>query len=179
MPVINRTPYRNLILTGTTGVGKTGVGREIARHMEDAHFLDLEIELQQRHGNTADEIKERFGIARLRTLESQLVDEISLRRSTIIAVSGLTLLEPQNLERLRETGPVLCLTAQLGEILRRLHVSYGGWFHEIHHRSVILGRIRREKQALELNLPVLDTTGLRMDEVAQQAKTFWLENSDL
>lgn len=179
MPVINRTPYRNLILTGTTGVGKTGVGRAVAALMEGANFLDLEIELQQRHGNTADEIKERFGIARLRTLERELVDEITLRRSTVLAVSGLTLLEAQNLERLRETGPILCLTAELGEILRRLHVAYGGWFQEVNHRQVLLGRIRREKQALELNLPILDTTGLKMDEVAQKAKEFWLENSDL
>lgn len=179
MPVINRTPYRNLILTGATGVGKTGVGREIIRHMEGAGFLDLEIELQQRHGHSADEIKERFGIARLRTLENQLVDEMTLRRSTVLAVSGLTLLEAQNLERLHETGPILCLTAELGEILRRLHVAYGGWFQEADNRSMLLGRIKREKQALELNLPLLDTTDLKMDEVAQKARAFWLENSDL
>lgn len=179
MAVINRTPYRNLILTGTTGTGKTGVGRLVATQMEDANFLDMEIELQQRHGYSADEIKERFGIARLRTLESQLVDEMSLRRSTVLAVSGLTLLEAQNLERLRETGPILCLTASLGETLRRLHVAYGGWFQEASNRSMLLGRIKREKKSLELNLPVLDTTGLTMEEVARQAKIFWLEQSDL
>lgn len=179
MAVINRTPYRNLILTGTTGTGKTGVGQIVTRQMEGANFLDMEIELQQRHGYSADEIKERFGIARLRTLETQLVDEITLRRSTVLAVSGLTLREPQNLERLRETGPILCLTAELGEILRRLHVGYGGWFQETSNRSMLLGRIKREKKALELNLPILDTTGLTMEEVAGQARNFWLEHSDL
>jgi shikimate kinase len=178
MAVINRTPYRNLILTGPMGVGKTGVGRRIQQQMEGSQFFDLEIEIQNREGYSAEQIRATFGLARLRSLENQLVEEMTLRRSCIIAVNGFTLLDPSNLERLRETGPILCLTAALGEILRRVHVTEGGRFHDPNYRAVVVGRLKREGEIARTGLPVLDTTALKMEEVAQRAKTFWLNESD-
>ncbi len=179
MPVINRTPYRNLILTGTVGVGKTGVGRRLAQQMEGASFLDLEIELTNREGHTPEKIRETFGLARLRSLENALVEEISLKRSTILAVSGLTLLDPLNLDRLQETGPILCLRADLGEILRRVHVTEGGRFHQSDFRLGLLGRLKRERAVTDLGLSLLDTTNLKIEETVQRAKTFWLQQSDI
>jgi shikimate kinase len=179
MPVINRTPYRNLILTGTMGVGKTTIGQRIAAQMDGAAFVDMEIQIQDREGYTPAQIRETFGEARLRQIESDLIEEITLRRSTVIAISGVTLLETINLDRLRETGPLLCLTAALGEILRRLHVMQGGQFHEVRNRSLALGRLKREGQVRSLNLPSLDTTALDIDETIRQATAFWLEQSDI
>jgi shikimate kinase len=179
MPVINRTPYRNLILTGTVGVGKTGVGRLVAQRREDAKFVDVEIEIQQREGQTPRQIQEMYGIARLRTIEKNLIDELTLYRSTIIAISGRTLVESESVERLRETGPILCLTASLGEVLRRLHLTYGNWFHELDNRALMLGTIQRDQAVTTLGLPTLNTTTLGIEEAAQQAHDFWLEHADI
>lgn len=179
MPVINRTPYRNLIITGTVGVGKTGVGRRLVAQMDGANFLDLEIELSSRQNMTPEKIRETFGLARLRSLENTLVEEITLRRSTIVSVSGLTLLDPLNLDRLRETGPVICLTAALGEILRRTHSTEGGRFHQRDFRAVLLGRLKREREITHLGLSSLDTTRLSLEEVTQYVKTFWLQEADV
>lgn len=178
MAVINRTPYRNLILTGPMGVGKTGIGRRIQQQMEGSQFFDLEIEIQTREGYTAEQIRATFGLARLRSLENQLVEEMTLRRSSIIAVNGFTLLDPANLERLRETGPVLCLTAALGEILRRVHVTEGGRFHDPDYRAIVLGRIKREGEIAKMNLASLDTSNLNLEAAASKAKEFWLNESD-
>lgn len=179
MPVLNRTPYRNLILTGTMGVGKSGVGRRIAEQMDGAQFIDFEIEIQEREGYTPEAIRETFGIARLRSLEAELVEEMTLRRSTVIAVSGLTFTDPLNVERLAETGPILCMMAVWGEILRRLHVAQGGRFHDPEVRAAAIGRLKRESAVLGLGLPKLDTTDLNIDDVTRQAIDFWLAQSDL
>ncbi|MFP4322785.1 MAG: shikimate kinase [Anaerolineales bacterium] len=179
MPVVGRTPYRNLILTGTTGVGKTGIGRRLAARMAGANFIDLEVEIQERQGYTADQIRETFGQARLLSLESDLVEEMTLHRSSIIAVRGTTLLEPLNLEKLRETGPALCLTADLGELLRRLHVSQGGRFHNPDVRAQIVGLLKRESAVTALDIPQIDTTGVDIEDITAQAQTFWLTESDI
>jgi len=179
MPVIGRTPYRNLILTGSTGTGKTGVGRRMTSQMEDASFIDLEIEIQERHKYTPAQIRSIFGQARLTAIESEMVQELSLRRSNIIAINSTVLLEPKNLEQLRETGPILCLTASLGEILRRLHVQLGGQFQDPEQRALIVGRLKRERSLLTLDLPQYDTTDKGINVVATQVKDFWLANSDL
>jgi len=177
MPVINRVPYRNLILTGHTGTGKTSVGRGIARQLE-VEFFDLENEIELREGSSAAQIRELMGEARLRSLEAEVLAELSLVRSAVIVVSATTLTDSGNLEKLRSTGPVLCLTATLNEILRRLHVVQGARFHSPDTRSIALGQLKRERPVLELGLPAMDTTGREVQEVVEQAIQFWMEKAD-
>lgn len=178
MPVINRIPYRNLVLTGYMGVGKTAVGRAIA-HKLAIDFYDIENEIQLREGQSAEAIRSLFGEARLRTVEADLIRELVLVRSSIIAVNGPTLFETVNQQKLRETGPILCLTATLNEILRRLHVVQGARFHNPDARATALGRLKREMHILDLELPQLDTTGLTIDTVTERAIQFWMDRSDI
>ncbi|NDJ85516.1 MAG: hypothetical protein GYB66_06490 [Chloroflexi bacterium] len=178
MPVINRIPYRNLILTGYMGVGKTAIGRRISQRM-DVSFYDIENEIEAREGQPAETIRSLFGEARLRTLETEILRELSLVRSSVVAVNGTTLLDTTNLDKARQTGPVLCLTAALNEILRRFHVAQGARFHNPDSRAIVLGRLKREMRVLSLGLPELDTTGLDIDTVSDRATSFWMAQSDM
>ena len=49
--------------------------------------------LEDRAGLAGEELRIRFGEARLKTLESELVDEVALYRGTVIHVSGKTLMQ--------------------------------------------------------------------------------------
>ncbi|MBI5930231.1 MAG: hypothetical protein HY862_13045 [Chloroflexi bacterium] len=178
MPVINRVPYRNLTLTGHMGVGKSAVGRLIVNQL-NIPLYDLENEIELREGQSAENIRALFGESRLRTLEAEIVSELVVVRSSVICVNGPTLLQPANLEKLRSTGPLLCLTAALNEILRRLHVVQGARFHNPETRSIAISRLKRERAVLELPLPHLDTTGLSVETVAERAIQFWMEQADL
>lgn len=177
MPVLNRIPYRNLVLTGHMGAGKTTIGRAIATKLEvELYDVDNEIELQEKQ--SLESIRELFGESRIRTLENAYIRELVLVRSSVIVVNGPTLLEAANLDILRNLGPILCLTAALNEVLRRLHVARGANFHNPAVRSVALGKLKRERRVLELDLPQLDTTALPADEVAERAIQFWMQQSD-
>lgn len=178
MPVINRVPYRNLVLSGYMGVGKTTVGRAIAKKL-DVSFFDVENEIELREGQSAESIRSLFGEARLRNLEAEVIRELVVVRSSIIAVNGPTLLDVTNLEKMRITGPILCLTAALNEILRRLHVAQGARFHSPDARAVALGRLKREMRVLDLELPQLDTTGLTIETVTERSIQFWMEQADI
>lgn len=177
MPVINRIPYQNLVLTGYMGVGKTAVGRTIARELE-VEFYDLENEIQMRESMSAENIRSLLGEARLRTVEAELIRELALVRRAVLAVSGPSLLDINNAERLRATGPILCLTAALNEVLRRLHVAQGARFHTPDARAVVLGRLKREMTILQLDYPQLDTTGLNVETVTKRAIDFWMAQAE-
>ncbi len=170
-------PYHNLILTGHMGVGRNTVGRLIAKQL-GVLFIDLETEIQMREKLPGDEIRQLYGESRLHAIESELCRELSLRRGCVLSISGPTLLDEDNRERLMNSGPVLVLTCALNEILRRLYANQGARFHDPKVRSTMIYQVRRERQIAQIaGLPTLDTTSLTVDQVAEHAIAFWKENS--
>lgn len=170
-------PYHNLILTGHIGVGRNTVGRLIAKQL-DVLFIDLDTEIQLREKQPPDEIRQLYGEARLHAIEGELCRELSLRRGCVLSISGPTLLDEGNRERLMNSGPVLVLTCALNEILRRLYASQGARFHDPKVRAAMLNQVRRERQIAQVaGLPALDTTELSVEQVAERATVFWKENS--
>lgn len=172
MTIFDAAPYRNLTLTGPMGVGKSTIGRLVAQRLK-AELYELENEILTREGQSADEIRELYGEARLKTVEREMIRELTLRRSAVLVISGPAMLDEINRQRLQETGPVLCLTCALNEILRRLHVARGAWFHSPNHRATVLSRLKRERRVLALDLPALDTSALTSDEAALAVIEFW------
>ena len=64
---------RHIVLLGAMGVGKTTVGRELARRLERP-FLDSDSELEDLHGATGAEIASREGVSRLHRIELDVFD---------------------------------------------------------------------------------------------------------
>ena len=175
MSLPSTPPYHNLILTGHIGVGRVTLGRLIAKQI-GVVFADLDNEIQLREGQPADEIRQLFGEARLRSVESDLCREFSLRRGAVLSIDGPTLLEQANRERLLNSGPVLILTCALNEILRRLYAAQGARFHDPKVRAAALYAIRRERLIEQVTgIPTLDTTRFTVEQVAEHAIRFWKE----
>lgn len=101
---------RNLALVGFMGVGKSTVGRQLAEELGFA-FIDTDEEIEKRTGTTIPEIFEQAGEARFRELESQLVGEMSTWQDKVIATGGGLVIQPGNLDRLKQYALVACLWA--------------------------------------------------------------------
>jgi shikimate kinase len=178
MTIFDAAPYRNLILTGPMGVGKTSLGRAAARRL-NAEFFDLENEILTREGQSAEEIRELFGEARLKALETALIHDLTLHRHAVLVVSGPAVVDDPNRLRLAESGAILCLTCAVNEILRRLHVARGAWFHSPANRGMLISRLKREWRVTTLDLPKLDTTRLSVEEAADAAIEFWFSHAEI
>ncbi len=176
MTLYESAPYLNLILTGPMGVGKTTVGRAVARRLM-AEEYDVDTEIMKREGQTADEIRQLFGEARLKTLQAEAIRELTLRRHSVIIVSGPAMLDDANRQRLADSGVILCLTCTLNEILRRMHVAHGAWFHNPAHRGAVLSQLKRELRVASLDLPRLDTSMLSIEDTTAAVISFWQENA--
>jgi shikimate kinase len=166
---------RNLILTGYTGPNQPALAGRVAERLR-MPFVNVDAQIETRAGLPIDDIREVYGEQRLKMLESEAIDEATLRRSAVMQVNGRTLLNGDHLPRLQETGPVLCLVAALDAVLRRLHLAMGARYHNPQERAQALGyvkaewAIRKHEGVLEL-----DTTYLSSDEIIDAVIALWRE----
>jgi shikimate kinase len=111
---------RNLVfLTGFMGTGKTAVGTELARRL-GLRFLDLDHEIERAAGMSVAQVFARFGEAEFRARERALVEQVSGLADTVVATGGGVVLDAENRRRLRASGKVVCLRADVATILARV-----------------------------------------------------------
>jgi shikimate kinase len=83
MPSINRP----IVLVGLMGVGKTTIGRRLARRLE-IPFVDADHEIEAAAGMTVSEIFDRFGEAHFRDGERRVIARLIDGTPRIVATGG-------------------------------------------------------------------------------------------
>lgn len=166
---------RNLILTGYIGPNQPLLGRQIAGQLR-LPFINIEQQIADRVGLPVDEIRIYYGETRLKTIEAEIIGEALLRRSTVIRISGRTLINADTFTRLSQTGPIICLTISLDAMLRRLHVHLGARFHNPEERALALGQLKREWAVRKLaGIHEIDVTPLDDAQVIERVIATWQE----
>lgn len=168
---------RNLVLTGYLGPNQLVVVRRIAERL-GMPFVNYEARLEARADLPIEDIRIRYGTARLKTLEAEVIDEMLLYRGAVLLISGETLLHGDYLSRLTETGVVLCLVATLDAVLQRLHLALGGRYHNPAERAVALGSLKREWSVRKLpGVQEFDTTSMSESDVVDTITALWREQT--
>lgn len=108
-----------VFLVGMMGVGKTTIGRHLARIL-NREFMDLDHELEARCGVRVSLIFDIEGEEGFRKREMAALDECSRKRGIVLATGGGAVLSPQNRRCLKERGVVVYLRASPEELFRRL-----------------------------------------------------------
>ena len=108
----------NVVLTGFMATGKSTVGRLLAVR-RDASYLDTDEIIVERHGSI-EEIFAAQGEAAFREMERDIASELEETSGLVIATGGRMMLDPDCAQSLGSTGRVICLTASIEEIKRRL-----------------------------------------------------------
>jgi shikimate kinase len=109
---------RNVVLTGFMGTGKSTVGLLLARRL-GYEFVDTDAVIVERHGPIA-EIFARDGEHQFRRIEAEVAVELAGQHALVIATGGRMLLDGDNAEVLARSGRVVCLTASVDTIVRRV-----------------------------------------------------------
>jgi shikimate kinase len=168
-------PYseRNLILTGYTGLNQPRIGGQVAERLR-MRYVNVELQFEARAGMPIEEVRTRYGDARLKTLETEVLQEILLYRGAVIQIGGATLLRGDSLKRLQENGMVVCLVVALDAALHRLHLALGRNYHNPHERALAIGNLKREWAARKLDgVHELDATYLGEEETADAVIETW------
>ena len=106
-------------LTGFMASGKTTFGRAAAA-LIGWRFVDLDEVIAARYGTPA-EIFASQGEAAFRNIESQvLVETLSSKEDTVLALGGGTVLRPENLQLIKENATLIWLDTDFAIILSEL-----------------------------------------------------------
>ena len=112
----------NLFLVGLMGAGKTTLGRQLARRL-DQRFVDADHELEARLGVSIPTIFEIEGEDGFRDREESIIDELTRMSGVVLATGGGAVLRSVSRTRLRENGTVLYLHAEPETLWQRLRNS--------------------------------------------------------
>jgi shikimate kinase len=111
--------YRNIVLCGFMGTGKSSVGRLVAEQLRFA-FLDTDHVIEARAGKPITEIFAEQGEAAFREMEEKVVKEVATRERTVISTGGGLVVNPENMASLKQHALVVCLWASPAGIYTRV-----------------------------------------------------------
>ena len=158
----------NIVLTGFMGVGKTAVGREVARRLGRA-FVDMDDLIVLEAGMSIPEIFETRGEAYFRELESAILRQLAAQRDLVIATGGGALVDPSNRELMTRTSLVICLSASVSAIEDRLAGDETRPLLAAADRRQRIVDLINKRAAAYAEIPYrIDTTNREIGEVAEE-----------
>jgi len=157
----------NIILTGFMGTGKSAVGREVARRLGRT-FVDMDELIAEREGRSIPDIFALSGESYFRRLEATLCSELAGCRDLVIATGGGALLPPANRAALGRSGVLICLTATVDDILRRLDGDADRPLLATADRRTRIEALLAERTPAYTAIPhQIDTTGKTVEQVVE------------
>jgi shikimate kinase len=162
---LSKTPSQNIALVGFMAVGKSAVGRNLARRLH-RRFVDLDRLIEKAEGRKVREIFAHQGEPYFRALEKQMLEQVLSVTGQVIATGGGVLLDDENLHLLRQKALLIGLTASTDELLSRVRKNSK---RPLLKGADVRGRIdellqQRQSRYAQADL-MIDTSGLTIDQV--------------
>ena len=108
----------NIYFIGLMGAGKTTIGRLLAKQM-GREFYDSDHEIERKTGVKIPLIFELEGEAGFRKRETTAIEELIQLNKVVVATGGGAVLLEENRNHLKNTGKVIYLRAQVGDLYQR------------------------------------------------------------
>lgn len=172
------TGRRNIVLAGPMGVGKSAVGRVLARRLR-RRFADTDALVAEAAGMPVADVFAQRGEAAFRALEAEAVAGVCARTDLVVAVGGGAVLDPASAARLRAAAHVVLLDADPAALTERvapgLHSGQRPLLHGAEDATAVLRRLQAERAEAYAQVADVrfDTTGRTVDEVADDVVA-WL-----
>lgn len=138
---------KNIFLVGPMGVGKTTIGRMLAREL-GLEFFDSDREIERRTGADIAWIFDVEGEESFRDRESQVIEELSSRSGVLLATGGGSVLRPGNRRCLQSRGLVLFLDTSLELQLKRTAKDKQRPLLQNADRREVLKKMRQERHQI-------------------------------
>lgn len=110
--------FKNIIIIGPMGVGKTTIGVSLAKELK-LNFFDSDMEIINNTGVSIDHIFDIEGEDGFRIRETKILEEISKKSGAVIATGGGIVMSATNRKILKKTGLIIYLKSSIKELAKR------------------------------------------------------------
>jgi shikimate kinase len=157
---------QNIALIGFMAVGKSAVGRTLARKLK-RRFVDLDKLIEKAEGMKVREIFEQKGEEYFRKRESDVLASVLGETGQVIATGGGAIMNDANLAALRENAVLVCLTASTDVLMKRAGNGAKRPLLKGSNRRERIEEILRQRQSrYGQAIACVETSELTVDEVA-------------
>jgi len=155
----------NIYLVGFMGTGKSAVAKKLAAKLK-AGFLDLDSIIEEKEKRKIADIFAEDGEAYFRKLEKDNLKEISPKSGLVVACGGGIVLDRDNIELMKSTGKMICLSARPEIILKRVKNQKHRPLLNVENQEKKIIEILKARQPLyDLAHIVIDTSDLSPEDV--------------
>ncbi len=112
-------PDQSIVLVGLMGVGKTTVGRRLAKRLGIA-FVDADEEIERAAGLSVEEIFERFDEDYFRDGERRVIARLLEGKRRVIATGGGAFMNDQTRALILDKAIAIWLDADLDTLVKRV-----------------------------------------------------------
>ena len=158
----------NIYLVGFMGTGKTSVGRLLAKKKK-FNFVDLDELIEFRERRRIVDIFAKEGEPYFRKVEKKALKEVAGQKKFVVACGGGVVLDKENIQAMKKSGILVCLTAAPKEILKRVSANTQRPLLNVKDPA------RRIEVLLKMRAPyymqadkTIDTTGLSIKDVVEK-----------
>lgn len=109
----------NIVLIGLRGSGKTTVGKILARKL-GREFIEMDELIARKAGLAIPEFVEKHGWERFRELEAEITAQVAGSDNIVNASGGGVVTGEQNVTKLKESGVLVWLQADIDTLLKRI-----------------------------------------------------------
>ncbi len=136
---------RSIVLTGMAGVGKSTIGRILAKEL-GYRFIDLDHYIRHKDGRTVQQVIDDAGDEALLQLEKERMREICLK-DVVVAPGGSIIYHHDLMTYLKENSTIVYLEDCFDNIARRLSKNQ-------HRRGIVGLKSKSLKQIYEERKPL-------------------------
>ncbi len=112
----------SIALIGFMGTGKTSVGKALAPKL-GFRVMDVDTYIESHEKRKISEIFDKSGEAYFRSLEKKAVSELAQQKGLVITTGGGVVLDPENIQALRQHALIIALLASPETIYERVKSS--------------------------------------------------------
>lgn len=155
----------NLYLVGFMGVGKSVIGRRVAREL-GYRFVDSDRVIEREQGKRIPAIFADSGEAHFRRLEREFIESGHPGEGCVVSCGGGLVVQEGMKERLRERGVVVCLFASVEAIIERTGRNKNRPLLDVPDPAAKIRALLKEREPIYMAAgPCITTDGRSIPEV--------------